>query len=163
MPEENMNQEFRFKKIDEIRNYSIEEINRNELMSKKHKKVCRVLNYIGHSLIAVSTITGSVSISAFAFLGGIPVGTTNSAIGLKICVTTAGIKRYESIIKKKKRHDKIVLLAKSKLNSIEFLISKALINLNISHDKFVLINNGLKEVYDMKEEIKNSNKNLIYI
>ena len=158
MPEENMNQEFIFKKIDEIRNYSIEEINRNELMSKKHKKVCRVLNYIGHSLIAVSTITGSVSISAFASLCGIPVRTTNSATGLKICVTTAGIKRYESIIKKKKRHDEIVLLAKSKLNSIEFLISKALINSNISHDKFVLINNGLKEFYDMKEEIKNYNK-----
>ena len=38
-----MNQEFRLKKIDEIRNYLIEEMNRNELMSKKHRKVCRVL------------------------------------------------------------------------------------------------------------------------
>ena len=46
-----MNQEFRLKKIDEIRNYLIEEINLNELMSKKHKKVCRVLNYIDHSFI----------------------------------------------------------------------------------------------------------------
>ena len=44
MPEETMNQEFRPKKIDEIRNYLIEEINRNELMSKKHKKICKVLN-----------------------------------------------------------------------------------------------------------------------
>ena len=43
-----MNQEFRLKKIDEIRNYLIEEINRNELMSKKHKKVCSVLNYISY-------------------------------------------------------------------------------------------------------------------
>ena len=46
MLEENTNQEFRLEKIDEIRNYLIEEINRNELMSKKYKKVCRVLNYI---------------------------------------------------------------------------------------------------------------------
>ena len=46
MLEENTNQEFRLEKIDEIRNYLIEERNRNELMSKKHKKVCRVLNYI---------------------------------------------------------------------------------------------------------------------
>ena len=45
-----MNQEFRLKKIDEIINYLIEEINQNELMSKKHKKVCRVLNYIDHLL-----------------------------------------------------------------------------------------------------------------
>ena len=56
MPEENMNQEFRLKKIDEIRNYLIEEIIRNKLISKKHKKVCRVLNYIEHSLILISTI-----------------------------------------------------------------------------------------------------------
>ena len=49
----------------------------------------------------------------------------------------------------------IKLLAKSKLNSIEFLISKDLINSNISHDELVLINDVLKEFYDMKEENKN--------
>ena len=84
MPEENMNQEFRLKKIDEIRNYLIEEINRNELMSKNHKSVCRVLNYIDHLLIAICTITGCASISAFASLVGIPIGITSSAIGLKV-------------------------------------------------------------------------------
>ena len=61
----------------------------------------------------------------------------------------------KSIIKKKKKkHDKIVLLAKFKLNSIEVLISKALIDSNISHDEFVLINNVLKEYEEMKEEVK---------
>ena len=49
------------------------------------------------------------------------------------------------------------MLVKSKLSSIEVLISKALINSNISHSEFVLINNVLKEFYDMKEEIKISN------
>ena len=58
MPEENMNQEFRLKKIDEIKDYLIEEINRNQLMCKKDKKLCRVLNYIEHSLILISAITG---------------------------------------------------------------------------------------------------------
>ena len=48
MPEENINQEYRLKRINEIRNYLIEEINQNKLMSKKHKKICRVLNYIDH-------------------------------------------------------------------------------------------------------------------
>ena len=56
MPKENINQEIRMKKIDEIRNYFIEETNRNELMSKKHKKVCRVLNYTEHSLDVTTTI-----------------------------------------------------------------------------------------------------------
>ena len=56
MPEENINQECRLKKVDETRNYLVEEINQNELMGKEHKKVWGVLNYIGHSLIVVSTI-----------------------------------------------------------------------------------------------------------
>ena len=157
MAEENISQEFRLKNIDETRNYLIEEINQNELMSKKHKKVCTTLNYIEHFLILVFTITGCISISAFASLIDIPLGITSSAIGLKICAITAEIKKYKSIIKKKKKkHDKIIFLAKSKLNKIEVLISKALINSVISHYEFVLINNILREYKEMKEEIKTS-------
>ena len=157
MPEENINQEFRLEKIDEISNYLIEEINQNKLMSKKHQKICKVLNYIDHSLIVISTITGYVSVSVFRSLVGIPKGIASSIIGSKTCVITAGIKNHKSIIKKKKKkHDKIVLLAKSKLNSTEVLISNVLIDSNISHDEFVLTNNVLKQFYDMKEEIKNS-------
>ena len=67
-----------------------------------------MLNYIDHSLIVISTITGCLSISAFVFLVGIPVGITSSATGLKICVITAGIKKYKLIffksIKKKKKN-----------------------------------------------------------
>ena len=125
-------------------------------MSKEHEKVCRDLNYIKHLLILVSTVTGCVSISAFAYSVDNPIGITSSAIGLKIYLITSGIKKYKSIIKKeKKKHDTIVLLAKSKLSSIEILISKALIDSNISHDEFILINKVLKGFYDIKEEIKN--------
>ena len=67
------------------------------------------MNHIEQLLIAIFTITGCVSISAFASLVGIPIGITSSAIGLKICAITAGIKKYKLIIKKKKKkHDKIV-------------------------------------------------------
>ena len=59
----NISQEFRLKNIGEIRNYFIEEINQNKLMSKKHKKVCRVLNYIETLLVVVSRFSGCVSIS----------------------------------------------------------------------------------------------------
>ena len=127
-------------------------------MIKKHKSVCRVLNYIDHSPIVISTITGCVSISAFVSLVGIRIGIASSTIELKNCVITTVIKMYKSIIKKKRNnHDKIVLLAKFKLNNIEVLISKALINSNIRHNEFVLINNILKEFYDMKEKIRYSN------
>ena len=125
-------------------------------MSKKHKKVCTTLNYIEHLLILASTIIACISISALASLIAIPIGITSYAIGLKICAITAGIKKYKSIIKnKKKKHDEIVLLAKSKLNKIEVLIAKALIDSNISHDEFVLTNNVLKEYIKMNEYIKN--------
>ena len=128
MEEENIIQEFRLRYIDETRSYFIEEINRNELISKKHKKVCTTLDYVEHFLIVGSAITRCVSISAFASLVGIPIGITRSAVGLKLCVTTAAIKKHKSIIKKqKKNHDKIVLLAKCNLNSIEVLISEALL------------------------------------
>ena len=102
MAEENISLEFRLKNIDETKNYLIEEINRNELMSKKRKKVYTTLSYIEHFIILASTITGYVSISPFASLVGILIGITSSAIGLKICAITAGIKKYKSIIKKKK-------------------------------------------------------------
>ena len=138
-------------------------------MSKKHKKCCRVLNYVDHLFIVISTITGCVSISAFASLVGIPIGITSSATRSKTCPITARITWYKSIIKKKKKkHDKVALLAKPKLRSIDVLISKALIYSNISHDEFILINNVLhdvffllynmmKEFYNIKGEIKNSN------
>ena len=58
------------------------------------------MNYIEQSLIAISTITGCVSISAFASLVGISIGITSYTIGLKICVITTESKRYKSIVKK---------------------------------------------------------------
>ena len=80
----------------------------------------------------------------FSFFG-VPIGITHSRIGLKIFPITARVEKYESIIKKKKKKcGKIVLLAKSKLNSIEVLISKSLIDSVINRDEFVLTNAFLK-------------------
>ena len=86
----------------------------------------------------------------------IPIVISGSVIGLKICAIITGIKKCKSIIKKKKKkHGKIVLLPKSKLKSMEVLSPKASMELLISHDEFILINNVLKEYKKMKEEIKN--------
>ena len=81
MSEESISQEVNLKN---------KEINRNESMSKKRKKVCRVLNYIEHWFIFISSVTGCVFISAFASLVDTFVGIANSAVGLNICVITAG-------------------------------------------------------------------------
>ena len=142
-----MRQKFRKKNIDKRRNYLSEKINQNDLIRRKNKNVYTVLYYIEFQLILIFTVSGCVSISAFA-LAGIHIGITSSEIELKICVITAGIKKYQPIIKKeKKKHDKIALLVKSRLNSVEVLTSKALI------DEFALRNDVLKEFYHMKEEI----------
>ena len=94
-----------------------------------------------HILILAFGVTGHISSSVFASLIGIPIRSTSSTIVLKICAITAGIKKYESMIKKKKKkHNRPVLLAKSKLKIMEVLIPKTLIDSNISHDEFVLIN-----------------------
>ena len=91
-----------------------------------------ILEYL---LILVSTVTGCISISAFASLVYVPVSITSSVVGLNICAIIAGIKKYKSIIKKKKKkHDKILVLGKDKLNTIEVLISKAFTDSCISHD-----------------------------
>ena len=92
-------------------------------------------------LVLASTATDCVSIAAFVSLVCVPVGIKGSAVGLKICAITAGIQKYKSIIKeKKKKHDEIALLGKTKL---------------ISHDEFVSANDVLREYNEMKEGIKN--------
>ena len=101
---------------------------------KNHKKVYTTPCFIKHFLILSSTVAGFASI-----------GITSSAVGFKICLIAAAIKKYKLIIKKRKRSMIRVLSTKSKLNNIEVLISKDLIDSVTRHDEFVLINNILKE------------------
>ena len=91
------------------------------------------------------------------FISAIPIGITSAAVGIKTCVITVGIKKYKSIIKKKKtKYGKIVFLRKDKWNTIEVRISKALIDLHISHDEFVSINNVLREYFWNEKRNKKS-------
>ena len=146
--------ELRLRKIVEPRNYLLYEIKHNDLMSKKDKKTCKYLNYVEYLMILVSTVTGCVSISTFASLVAIHVRIIRCAPGIKVSAITAGIKEYKSILKKKKKkHDKIVLLGKDKLNTTEVAIFKPPVNLYIRHDEFVLIKNVLRAYNEMLEEI----------
>ena len=82
------------------------------------------------------------------------------AVGIIICAITAGIKKYKSVIQKKKKDYKRVLLGKDKLNTNKVLNSRALIDLYISHDEFVSVN-VLREYY--MKEIKNAETSVEYI
>ena len=129
-------------------------------MSEKYKTACKYLNY-------VKDLQQLLVVSQFLYLPHLPhcvsIGITSSAVGIKICAITAGIKKYKSIIKKKKKYDKLVFLGKVKLNTIEVLISKALIDSYISHDEFVSVNNVLREYNEMKEKIKDPETSVEYI
>ena len=90
MTEENIGQEFRLKEIDEKRNHFIKETNQNKLKLKKHKKVCKILNYTKHLLILASKYTGCVSLSAFASL----VGTPSVGRSCKFCCNNKSLYNY---------------------------------------------------------------------
>ena len=133
--------EFWLRKINEIKNYTLGEIKHNDLVTEKYNSH-KILYHVEHLLILASTVTGCISISAFSSLVCVSFGILSSALGIKVYAITAGIKKYKSIVKKKKKkHDEIVLLWKFKLNIIEALISIALMYSYISHYKFVSVNN----------------------
>ena len=114
------------------------------------------LNNFTHFLDFVSAVSGCVSIFAFAFLVSVPVGIRISAVKLKTFALSLLIEKYKSIIKKKgKKHDNIVLPAKTKLNIIKVLIFKVLVDSYINNDEFVSMTNVLTKCSKMKEEINN--------
>ena len=104
----------------------------------------------------MSAASGGISIISFTNVIGIPAGVISAGLTLVFSLTTGIIKKLlKETRKKKKKHSKIIMLAKSKLNSIETLMSQVLIDLEISHEEFKTIVNE-KEKYDqMKESIRN--------
>ena len=131
-----------------INNFFIKETDRNELLSNKKKQVRTTLNYIEHFLTLAFAVTICISISSFASL----IWIISSTIGLYICLIIARIKKYKSIIKKKKtKHDEIALLQKTNLDWIKNF-SRSLTDSYIERDCFNLIDVLRKYDY-MKEEI----------
>ena len=130
----------RLNKITKIENYFYEEINQRKLCSKKLSKYVAVFDYIDKILIVLNAATGGVSICSFTSVVGAPVGIASASFTLIFSLTTGIVKKLLNITRnKKKKHDKILMLAKSKLNSIETLISQALIDMEISHEEFIAI------------------------
>ena len=103
-------------------------------MSKKLSKYIAAFDYIEKTLTFLSAASGGVSIISFTSVIGVPAGLASASFTLIFSLTTGIIKKLLKVTrKKKKKHKKAVMLAKSKLNSIETLMSHALIDLDISH------------------------------
>ena len=150
---------FRLSEIIGIENYFHQEINQRKSCSKKLNKYVTAFDYIDKILIVLSATSSRVLIILFTSIVGTPVGIASASFTLIFSLTTGIFKKLLNITrKKKKKHDKILMLAKSKLNSIETLISQALIEMEISHEEFIRILNK-KDKYDkIKNNIINKNE-----
>ena len=152
-------QQFRLNKINEIRDYFVAEI-KEETMSKRLSKYIAFFNYFDRSLIVLSVTTGSISIALFATVIGAPVGIASASFSLAFSISTGLIKKLlKTTRSKKKKHSKIVMLARSKLNNIESKISEVLKKKNeIKHEDFKTIIDEEKKYRELKENIRMMNR-----
>ena len=115
-----------------------------------------ILDYIDKTIIVLSAASGGISIISFTSVIGVHAGLASASFTLVFSLATGIIKILLKVIrKKKKKHNKIVMLAKSKLNCIETQMSQALIDLDISHEEFKTIVNEEEKYEQMKENIRN--------
>ena len=155
---------FRLSETSGIENYFHQEVNQRKSYSKKLYKYVTAFNYIDKVLIVLSATSGGVSIISFTSITGAPVGIASASFTLIFSLTTGIAKKLLNITrKKKKKHDKILMLAKSKLNSIDTLISQALIDMDISHEEFITILKEKDRYEMMKENLRNKNGELYEI
>ena len=151
-------QQFRLNKINEIKDYFVAEIKERELMSKRLSKYIPSFDYFDKPLIVLSITTGSISIASTVTVIGAPVGMANASFSLAFSISTRIVKKLlKTTGSKKKKHNKIVMLAKSKLNSLESKIFETLINNDISHENFMTIINEEKQYRELKERIRMMN------
>ena len=140
-------QQLRLNKINEIKDYFLAEIRERELISKNISKYIASLDYFDKSLNVLSILSGSISIASFASVIGAPAGIIGASCGLTFSITWGFIKKLlKTTRNKKKKHKKIVMLTRSKLNSTESKISKALLDNEISHEDFETIINEEKKI-----------------
>ena len=126
---------FRLSEIIGIENYFHQEINQRKSYSKKLNKYVTAFDYIDKVLIVLSATSSGVSIISFTSIVGSPVGIVSAIFTLIFSRTTGIVKKLLNITRnKKKKHDKVLMLAKGKFNSIETLTSQTLIDMEISHE-----------------------------
>ena len=122
------------------------EIRERELISKILSKYIASLDYFDKSLNVLSILSGSISVASFASVIGVPAVIIGASCSFIFSITSGFVKRLlKTIRNKKKKHNKIVMLDRSTLNSIENKISKALMDNEISHEDFETIINEEKK------------------
>ena len=139
---------YRLNEITKIENYFNQKINQRKTCSKRLSKYVAAFDHIDKIYIVLSTTSGGVCIISSVSFVGAPAEIPGARFTLIFSLTTEIIKILLSMTRnKKKNHDKILMFAKSKLNSIETLVSQTLIDMEISHEEFDTI---MKEEKNMR-------------
>ena len=146
---------YRLDEINKTRDYFNNEIKEKKDIIKKLSKYLVSFDYLDKIFITLLASFGALSIASYASVVGIPAGITGASLTL---VFTIGIGIRKSLLKlskkRKKEHNKIIVLAKNKLNVIDTLLSSALIDSEISHEEFTNIINEANIYENIKENIK---------
>ena len=151
---------YRLDEIDKIKGYFNNEINERKAIVKKISKYIVVFDVADKILITLSALFGALSIASHATVVGIPAGIAGASLTLIFTVSTGIVKKLFGVVrKKKKKHNKILSLAKRKLNIIETLLSQALSDLAISHEEFELVINEKIKYEKIKENINTIKSN----
>ena len=143
---------YRLNEISKIENYFNSEVSQRKSCIKKLSKYITTFDYIDKVLIVLIATSGGAPIISLTSVVGTPVGIASAILTLIFSLTKGIIKKLLSITRsKKKKHCKILMLAKSKLNSIETLVSQAMIDMEISHEEFLTIMKEKNKYEKMKE------------
>ena len=149
---------YRLDEINNIKEYFNAEIKERKDIIKKITKYIVAFDYADKVFITLSASFATLSIASYATVAGIPAGITGASLTLIFTITTGVVRTLLNITrKKKKRHNKIIALARSKLNIIENLISQALIDFEITHEelsKIIYEKNNYEQIIDNIKSVK---------
>ena len=145
---------YRLDEINKIKDFSNSEIKERKDIIKKISKYIVAFDYADKLFITLSASLGTLSIASYATVVGIPAGIAGASLTLIFTVTTGVVKTLLNITrKKKKKHYKIIVLARSKLNIIENLISQALIDFE-EFSKIIYEKNNYEQIIDNIRSVK---------
>ena len=146
---------YRLDEINKIRDYFNNEIKERKDIIKRLNKYLVSFDYLDKIFIVLSASSGTLSIASYASVVGTPAGIAGSSLTFIFTIGTCISKSLLNVNKKrKKKHNKIIALAKNKLNTIDTLLSIALNDFEISHEEFTNIINEANIYEKIKENIK---------
>ena len=158
-PEEDEGQAFRLKTIKEVEAFMHAEIAERSRLSKKFDNCSSITSYVNYGLTATTIITGSGGIACLSTGIGAPIALALGGISLASTLTSGITHRLSKIYNvKAKKHNDILMVAQTVLDSITLKISKAIQDANVTHDEFLQIVNAKQQYLAKKHELRSKSK-----